>query len=599
MNSTVRIASIVPQVTPLDPMENKAAILEGLLKEAEMGPDIALFPALALTGASAGDLFAHQTTQLLAKDALHALAAETAENDALLLVGVPVVRGGRVVKATAVLQRGAILCQIAPPDVPADGELLDAFTLFRCGDVRFAVLSCDPEALCLYAGKLKELGCDLVLVPYASPAKAGDKVAQGLAASALSAAFGGAVVLCGIGPGETSAPHIYRGAAAAYECGALLDSAAQREEPFSLVVDIDHDLLKTGENRGPFYYEFPPRDDKKGVCRAIHRNPFLPAPYKSDPDAYLTDLLDLQVRALVSRLGHTGIEKLVLGVSGGLDSTLALLVAARALDRLGLPRQNLIGVTLPGFGTSDRTYFNALALLEALGATGIDIPIRGAVTQHFEDIGHDPADRDVTYENAQARERTQILFDLANQEGGLVVGTGDLSEAALGFCTFGGDHLSNFNVNACVPKTLVRSLVELASRSDLFADCAETLCDILETPVSPELLPPDESGDVAQKTEEILGPYELHDFFLYYFLQYGMKPSKIYYYACIAFAPEYDSSFIKEKLRLFLRRFFGAQFKRASSSEAADLTAVNLETFQMPADARADAFIGELERFDF
>ena len=274
---------------------------------------------------------------------------------------------------------------------------------------------------------------------------------------------------------------------------------------------------------------------KRGLLRPVRPDPYLP----EDPaaaDAYLDELFSMQTASLAARLQNTGLSRMVVGVSGGLDSTLALLVSAAAADALDLPRENVVAVTMPGFGTSDRTYFNALSLIEHLGATGRDISIKAAVLQHFEDIGHDPAKKNTTYENAQARERAQILLDLANAVGGLVVGTGDLSEEALGWSTFAGDHISNYNVNVCITKTMIRRMVDYIARAELLGDAAEVLRDILDTPVSPELLPPDAAGNIQQKTEDILGPYALHDFFLYYLVKYGFRPSKLYYYACVAFS---------------------------------------------------------------
>jgi NAD+ synthase (glutamine-hydrolysing) len=293
---------------------------------------------------------------------------------------------------------------------------------------------------------------------------------------------------------------------------------------------------------------------------------------------------------------NTGITKLVLAVSGGLDSTVALLVCVEAMALLDLPRKNIIGVTLPGFGTSDTTYYNALNLLEKLEVTRRDISIKAAVQQHFEDIGHG-GEKDITYENAQARERTQVILDIANMIGGLMVGTGDLSEEALGFCTFGGDQLAGYNVNCCITKTVLRELTAHIADNNLIEGVADILRDILDTPVSPELLPPDEAGDIQQKTEEILGPYILHDFFLYHFIRYRFGPTKLYFYACMAFAGEMEPPFIKDKLRLFLKRFCAGQFKRACAPDAAAITQVNLlgANYRIPSDLDPSFLLAELE----
>ena len=304
--------------------------------------------------------------------------------------------------------------------------------------------------------------------------------------------------------------------------------------------------------------------------------------------------LGLFVYGMLERLLiPTGLHHLVLGVSGGLDSTLALLVCHEALKQLDLPSKNLMAITMPGFGTSDRTYYNALSLISALGAQNRDISIKASVLQHFEDIGHDPSLRDVTYENAQARERTQILMDVANSCRGIVVGTGDMSEDALGWCTFGGDHLANYNVNVCLTKTMIRRMVTfLCSRFD--DEVGSILRDIVDTPVSPELLPPDESGKIQQKTEDILGSYELHDFFLYYLLRCSFPPRKLYYYACVAFSGQFSASYILEKLKVFLNRFFAGQFKRSCTPDSADITEVCLSRCPIPSDCSPQALLSDL-----
>ena len=405
------------------------------------------------------------------------------------------------------------------------------------------------------------------------------------------------------GQGDTSHPVAFQGHAAICECGEMLAQYTGERfgqhtfalESFSFARDLDCDILRACQR---FSSDCQPEitfresSGKKGLLRKIRKDPFLPLD-EAQANHYLQTLFELQVQSLVSRVANTGLHHLVLGVSGGLDSTLALLVCHEALKQLDLPSKNLIAITMPGFGTSDRTYYNALSLISALGAQNRDISIKASVLQHFEDIGHDPSLRDVTYENAQARERTQILMDVANSCRGIVVGTGDMSEDALGWCTFGGDHLANYNVNVCLTKTMIRRMVTfLCSRFD--DEVGSILRDIVDTPVSPELLPPDESGKIQQKTEDILGSYELHDFFLYYLLRCSFPPRKLYYYACVAFSGQFSASYILEKLKVFLNRFFAGQFKRSCTPDSADITGVCLSRCPIPSDCSPQALLSDL-----
>ena len=420
---------------------------------------------------------------------------------------------------------------------------------------------------------------------------------------ALSESFGIAIAFVRGGQGDTSHPVAFQGHAAICECGEMLaeytgESFGQHTfalESFCFARDLDCDILRASQrfaNDRDADVQLKEREGKKGLLRSISRDPFLPVEEKQMQE-YLHTLFTLQVQSLVSRAANTGLHHLVLGVSGGLDSTLALLVCHEALKELDLPEKNLIAITMPGFGTSDRTYYNALSLISALGAQNRDISIKASVLQHFEDISHDPSVRDVTYENAQARERTQILLDVANSCRGIVVGTGDMSEDALGWCTFGGDHLANYNVNVCLTKTMIRKMVTyLCGQFD--EKVGNILRDIVDTPVSPELLPPDESGKIQQKTEDILGSYALHDFFLYYLLRCNFSPRKLYYYACLAFSGEFSANYILEKLKVFLNRFCAGQFKRSCTPDSAKLTDVNLGEYPIPSDCSPQALLADL-----
>jgi NAD+ synthase (glutamine-hydrolysing) len=332
------------------------------------------------------------------------------------------------------------------------------------------------------------------------------------------------------------------------------------------------------------------------LIRPVDPHPFIPR--DGDMQQSCEEILNIQTMGLVKRLQHTHCDKAVIGISGGLDSTLALLVVVRAFDRLGLSRRGIIGITMPGFGTTGRTHQNAVDLMESLGITQREISIAKAVTQHFLDIGQDPNQHDVTYENSQARERTQILMDVANQVGGMVIGTGDLSELALGWCTYNGDHMSMYGVNGGVPKTLVRHLIRYISQQPLFADQRDTLIDIIDTPISPELTPADAQGNIQQKTEDLVGPYELHDFFLYYLMRYGFRPAKIYMLAQHAFGGSYDDATIKKWLQTFCRRFFNQQFKRSCLPDGPKVGSVSLSPrgdWRMASDAVSTLWIKECE----
>lgn len=602
MNGMIRFTAAVNKVNPANPRDCLEETLQMLEEIPQPGCDIAVFPKLALSSASCGNLFLGDGLLDACEAALQTLMDATQEIDSYLLIGLPLEDLGRTVSAMAVLHRGELVALIPttdnPPPFASSGysdNLIPPETVFSCGRLRFCVLGCDLLSLPIRAASVAA-DCDLLIVPACTPMHAGLIAEVRAGATALSRAAGCAVAIVNGGVGETSSPHAYVGFSAVYECGEELAFAKADSESFSVTVDLDVDIIRSQRrvvsSHSPSY-SIRPAVDKTGLLRRLYRNPWLPV---HDRDVYLDELFDLQARSLASRLENTGLSKLVLGVSGGLDSTAALLASAAACDRLGLPRKSIVGVTMPGFGTSDHTYYNALALLEKLGATSRDISIRTAVQQHFEDIGHTGA-KDTVYENAQARERTQILFDIANAVGGIVVGSGDLSEAALGFTTFGGDHLAGYDVNICIPKTVLQELVRRVATSGAVAGVEDVVADVLDTPVSPELLPPGDNGEIAQKTEELLGPYRLFDFFLYYFVNYRFRPSKLYFYACAAFAGEYPPAYIKEKLALFFKRFCAGQFKRACAPDAAAITAVHLSAghFTIPSDLDPTVFLQELD----
>lgn len=610
MNSILGVFGAVNRVFPADPARCCDEIAE-LLSRQEQGADIAVLPTLALSSAGCGNLFSCASLLESAEAQLDRLLALSRELGGFFIAGLPMADCAGAVSAVAVMRDGELAGLLADAD-PPDGlggvyseRFLPSDTVFRCGELRFCVSAGHPGRLPLRAAALAATGADLIVAPSYAPVTAGSTARWLEAARVASRSLGMAVLSVNGGVGDSSSPDLYRGYVALYECGETLCElvAGPDGETPSASRDLDLDVIRSQKvvsGYRPPHFSAPAAGGRRGLLRPLSLSPFVPEEAAAR-EGWLDELFDLQVRSLAARLENARIRRCVLGISGGLDSTLALLVASAALDRLELPRKNLVCVTMPGFGTSDRTYFNALGLMEALGVESMDVPIRAAVTQHFEDIGHDPAVRDVVYENAQARERSQILFDLANGLGGLVVGTGDLSEAALGWSTFGGDHLAGYNVNICVPKTVVRLMVGRLAERAPFARAAEFLNDVLATPVSPELLPAEASGDIAQRTEDILGAYELHDYFLYHFVRYGFRPAKLYFYACAAFAGRYEPREIKERLTVFFRRFIGGQFKRSCAPDSARLLEVCLHgsVYRFPSDLDARFLLQELEHIDF
>ena len=413
------------------------------------------------------------------------------------------------------------------------------------------------------------------------------------------------------GFGESTQDVVYGGNALIFENGHLLQSGPRfAMTPQMQVAQIDVERLRTERRGNTTYVNAQRRMIGEDVIfknahsilpkdfvleRQVDAHPFIPSPDMMEKSC--EEILNIQVMGLAKRLVHTSCQKVVIGISGGLDSTLALLVCAMTFDKLGLDRSGIIGVTMPGFGTTDRTYTNAIKLMQSLHITIREISIAKSVTQHFEDIGHDISVHDTTYENSQARERTQILMDVSNQEGGLVIGTGDLSELALGWCTYNGDHMSMYAVNASIPKTLIACLVKFVAGT-MDADTSATLHDVVDTPISPELVPADEDGNIQQKTEDLVGPYELHDFFLYYFMRHGFRPMKIFLLAQKAFEGQYDDDVIKHWLKTFFRRFFSQQFKRSCLPDGPKVGSISLSPrgdWRMPSDASSELWLRECE----
>lgn len=609
MESILRVMCAVNRVNPTDPAfccDSMESLLEA---QASKAPDIVIFPAPALCSPSLGSLFSLLSLHDALDAQLDRLCALSDKYGCFVLAGILVGKTDRPVSAVAVMHAGSLVGLVAddpPPSSPEKAQsqhFLSSDTVFSCGGFRFVVSSGDPADLPLRISRMSHADYDLIIDTSYTGVITGSTNRAFDAARLTSRMTGCAVAVCNGGVGDTSYPEVYRGYAAVFECGNMLAKAIDDDGEFCIVCDLDRDIIASQRRPAhncPTFYLGSIGADKRGLLRPVDKMPYLPA-FPEQKDAWLDDLFALQVRSLAVRMQNARLNRAVVGVSGGLDSALALLVGAAAMDRLDLPRSNLIGVTMPGFGTSDRTYFNALGLMELLFIETRDISITGAASQTFEDIGHSLAVHDVTYENTQARARSGILFNLANQMGALVIGTGDLSESALGWCTFGGDHLAGYNVNICIPKTVVRLLVEHIASKQLLPGTADLLRDILDTPISPELLPAAERGDIGHKTEDILGPYALHDFFLYHLVRHHLRPSKLYYYACVAFSDTYDPHFILDKLKLFIRRFILNQYKRSCAPDAARLTEVCLNSgvYSFPSDLSPDFLLAELQDITF
>lgn len=609
MNSIIRVMCAVNRVVPSDAGACADSIEAIIESRADAAFDIAVFPTPALCSPAMGSFFGSASLRDALEAALDRLCLLSARHDCFIVAGLPVYDAGAASLAAAVIHAGHIVGLVGDDNPPAglspalSQRFLPRDTVFSCGGFKFVVVPGGPQNLACNALGLPGTDFDFIISTGYERATAGSRQAGMDGAGALSRALGCAVVLANGGVGDTSFPGVYRGYAAIFECGELLASASDDEDELCVVCDLDRDIIaahKKASRPAQIFFAATSNKEKRGLLRSVGKTPYLPVG-EEQKNAWLDDLFELSVRALAARMQNTRIERLVLGVSGGLDSTLALLVSAKALDRQGLGRENLTGVTMPGFGTSERTYFNALGLLEALGADARDISISASATQGFEDIGHSPDVRNITYENVQARARSAILFNLANELGALAVGTGDLSESALGWCTFGGDHLAGYNVNISIPKTVIRLMLSRLADIGEPPGTDDYLRDVLDTPISPELLPAARPGGIGHKTEEILGPYELHDFFLYYFVRYRFRPAKLYYYACIAFSGEYDPGYILDKLKLFIRRFVASQFKRSCAPDAALLTEFCLHPycFSFPSDISPDFLLEELESAGF
>lgn len=631
----VRVATATPQVKVADSKYNTEEIIKLIADAEKQQVAVIVFPELSITAYTCGDLF-HQHVLLDAVyESVRQINKELETKSIIAIVGMPLVVGDRLYNVAAVLSKGKVFGFVPKTYLPNYAEFYEkrwfssstelsvkaikfleqevpigTNLIFQTPSMRFGIEICEDLWAPIAPSTILALnGAEVIFNLSASNEVVGKHSYRKMLVKQQSARSIAGYVYAGAGTGESTTDLVFAGCSLIAENGQLLAEG----ERFSskgqvLFADIDIERLKGDRIRNTSFANKLPFDMDgaysvidiatpvvalKRLNRFVSPTPFLPATDEL-VDESCSEIFSIQSSGLVKRLQHTNCQKAVIGISGGLDSTLALLVVVRAFDKLGLPRENIIGITMPGFGTTDRTYLNALALMKLLKITVKEIAIRDAVMQHFKDIEHDPNVHDVTYENSQARERTQILMDYANKVNGLVIGTGDLSELALGWCTYNGDHMSMYAVNAGVPKTLVKTLVSWVADGHTDASAKTLLDDIVDTPVSPELLPVSEDGSVTQITENVVGPYILHDFFLYYILRFGFSPSKIYFLAQYAFEGKYTNDEILKYLRLFLRRFFSQQFKRSCLPDGPKVGSVNLSPrgdWRMPSDASVELWL--------
>lgn len=626
----IRCAAYSTDVAVADPRINAAAVIEAVRRAQDDGVNLLCFPRLSLTGVTCGDLFFCDALVSAAEEALFKIAESTADTDVVFALGLPLRHFSKLYDCAAVIHSGEILGIIPSSRVHgadsryfSDGEKIAQYEFHRfsngteCSigaDLLFSheslanftfgvVVDEDPHESPLMSAQLCRKGAKIILDLSASAEIVGALESRRSRAMSLSAHSICACVTANAKHTESTGDAVYGAHNMIYENGTLISEVSPFEKEAYTFSEVDVDRLASERSRteafsevgGSAFTVFSQLVEEKKLTRHISENPFVPVDRRA-LDERCELILSVQAHGLAKRIRHTRASKLVLGVSGGLDSTLAMLVCVKALDLCGCDRTDLIAVTMPCFGTTARTKSNAQKLCESLGASFREVNISDSVRSHFADIGHDEAVHDVTYENCQARERTQVIMDIANAVGGLVVGTGDLSELALGWCTYNGDQMSMYGVNGGVPKTLIRHIVaheaELAeARCELML--SETLTDILDTPVSPELLPPDDSGDILQKTEDIVGPYELHDFFLYYTVRFGFGAAKIYRLAAAAYEGAYSDRTIRKWLDTFMRRFVTQQFKRSCMPDGVKVGSVSLSPrgeWCMPSDAVGTVF---------
>lgn len=630
----VRVGCATPDVKVADCAYNSERIIDLAAIAAQKGVSVLVFPELSVTGYTCQDMFLHKTLTDAAYDALLDIADRTSELEMALIVGLPILKNHKLYDCAALLCKGEIMGFVPKSIIPGYGEFYETryFNAFEEGDIActydgipFGKLIFEHEEypeLAIAIEICEELwvpdnpsvdycmaGATVIVNPSASDEVIGKASYRRNLVSMASAKQLCGYVYCDCGFGESSTDLVFAGHDIICENGKVLEERRGYDEEL-IWADIDlerisHERMKMNtfysEEEGSIdvvsiYFDLP---DIDVPAREISTRPFVPESGK-ELDSRCEDIINMQAMGLATRLSAIGCTNAVIGLSGGLDSTLALIVTVHAFDHLGIPRENIHAVTMPCFGTTSRTKNNSKALAGSYGVPIREISIAKSVLQHFEDISQSPDAHDVTYENAQARERTQVLMDIANQCSGIVIGTGDLSELALGWATYNGDHMSMYGVNGSIPKTLVRFLVQYEAKRvrDESPELSDVLMDIFNTPVSPELLPPDESGNIMQKTEDIVGPYELHDFFIYYFVRYAFAPSKIFRLARVAFEGVYEAETIYKWLKTFIRRFFNQQFKRSCLPDGPKVGTVTLSPrgdWRMPSDAVSKLWLDDLK----
>ncbi|HEY8421505.1 MAG TPA: NAD(+) synthase [Thermoclostridium sp.] len=635
----VRVGAAVPEMKVADCRFNTMKIIEIMEEAKDKDVYLTVFPELCITGYTCGDLFQQSLLLDMALKSLKEIADKSSEWNNIFIVGLPLLIEQQLYNCAAVIQKGKIRGIVPKRYIPNYNEFYekrwfregrnlttDFVKLFGqeipCGDdlifqdeltpeLSFAVEICEDLWMPVPPSSIQAKNGAVILCNLsASNEVIGKNEYRKVLVKSQSGRCIAAYVYTSAGIGESTTDLVFGGQALIAENGTILAQSQRFKKGSQLIVqDIDvkrlyHERVNsTSFTQSDFAVASrkiilePVSFELRKLLRKIDRHPFIP----SDSTEYnerCSEIFSIQTTGLAKRMTHTGLKKLVLGISGGLDSTLALLVAGQTVDMLDLPRKNIIAITMPGFGTTGRTYENALNLMKSMGVDCREIDIKASCLQHFRDIGHDPDVYDVTYENVQARERTQILMDIANKEGGLVIGTGDLSEMALGWSTYNGDHMSMYSVNCSIPKTLVKHIVIWFAENAATEETARILKSIADTPISPELTPPDKDGEIQQKTEDIIGPYELHDFFLYYMIRYRAEPEKILYLAQIAFENQYDGKTIKKWLKVFYKRFFSQQFKRSCVPDGPKVGTVSLSPrgdWRMPSDASAALWLDQID----
>lgn len=636
----IKVAAAIPPVVVADCRRNADGMIELARKAAQQDVEWLVFPELCITAYTCGDLFSQRLLLDEAEKAIAHYIHETRDLDMVSVLGAPVRCDNQLFNCAIVVSHGKIHGVVPKSYLPGYKEFneerwfataddaysdmitlcgqqapLDARQLFTLGEAKFAIEICEDvwtpvPPSCHHA----QNGANILVNLSASNEQIGKNKYLRSLISQQSARCMSGYIYASSGFGESTADLVFAGNALVYESGTLLATADRFcIQPQLAISEIDVNRLNNERQATtsfmggaaalrqiqPYRETIIPNIGKKAInlTRHIEVSPFVPSDATA-LDEVCREAFNIQVSALIKRIMHTATRTLVLGISGGLDSTLALLVCTEALRRINRPMTDIVGITMPGFGTTSRTHDNALILMKELGITNREISIVPSVTQHLLDIGHDINNHDTTYENAQARERTQILMDVANQTQGIVIGTGDLSELALGWATYNGDHMSMYGVSAGVPKTLVRALVEWTAGQCDNPTISKTLLDVVATPISPELTPADTKGNIQQKTEDLVGPYELHDFFIYYTLQHGFSPSKIYFLACHAFQGTYTNETIKHWLRTFYRRFFSSQFKRSCMPDGPKVCSVSLSprgSWRMSSDASSAIWLAECD----